>query len=143
MPGTYSSQPALTSLTVSPGTLGPAFSNYGFLYSVLDVPDSDSQIALNATARSGYTISWDPSEDADANTAGHQVNLAEGYNSIFISVDHDQGINSFTYEIIVKGAAPTSQQAQDNTPATGSPDHQRYRAGRADTDGVDNGHYRY
>ena len=121
VPGTYSSQPALTSLTVSPGTLGPAFNNYGFLYSVLDVPHSNSQITLNATARSGYTISWDPSEDADSNTAGHQVNLAEGYNSIFISVDHDQGINSFTYEIIVKGAALISQQAQENTAATGAP----------------------
>ena len=121
VPGTYSSQPALTSLTVSPGTLGPAFNSDGFLYSVLDVPHSDSQITLNATARSGYTISWDPSEDADSNTDGHQVNLAEGYNSIFVSVDHDQGINSFTYEIIVKRAAPTSQQAQENTAATGAP----------------------
>ena len=121
VPGTYSSQPALTSLTVSPGTLGPAFSNYGFLYSVLDVPYSSSQITLNATARSGYTISWDPSEDADDNTDGHQVDLAEGYNSIFVSADHDLGVNSFTYEVIVKGAGPTVQQEQENSPATGRP----------------------
>ena len=151
VPGTYSSQPALTSLTVSPGTLGPAFSNYGFLYSVLDVPHSNSQITLNATARSGYTISWDPSQDADTNTAGHQVNLDEGYNSIFVSVDHDQGINSFTYEIIVKGAALTSQQA--NTPATGSPSMSGIvqvgqtltasTTGIADTDGLTNAAYSY
>ena len=121
VPGTYSSQPALTSLTVSLGTLGPAFSNYGFLYSVLDVPDSSSQITLNATARSGYTISWDPSEDADDNTDGHQVDLAEGYDSIFVSVDHDLGINSFIYEVIVKRAGPTVQQEQENSPATGRP----------------------
>ena len=116
--GTYSSQPALTSLTVSPGTLGPGFSNYGFLYSVLDVPDSSSHITLNATARSGYTISWDPSEDADANADGHQVDLAEGYNSVFVSVDHDLGINSFTYELIVKRLRATEHL---NSPATGSP----------------------
>ena len=121
VPGTYSSQPALTSLTVSPGTLGPAFNNYGFLYSVLDVPDSSSQITLNATARSGYTISWDPSQDADANTDGHQVDLAQGYDSIFVSVDHDLGINSFTYEVIVKGAGPIALQQQENSPATGTP----------------------
>ena len=121
VPGTYSSQPALTSLTVSPGTLGPAFSNYGFLYSVLDVPDSSSQITMNATARDGYTISWDPSDDADANTDGHQVDLAEGYNSIFVSADHDLGVNSFTYEVIVKRAGPTVQQEQENSPATGRP----------------------
>ena len=121
VPGAYSSQPALTSLTVSPGTLGPAFSNYGFLYSVLDVPYSNNQITMNATARDGYTISWDPSDDADANTDGHQIDLAEGYNSIFVSADHDLGVNSFTYEVIVKRAGPTVQQEQENSPATGRP----------------------
>ena len=150
--GTYSSQPALTSLTVSPGTLGPAFNNYGFLYSVLDVPDSSSQITLNATARSGYAISWDPSEDADADTDGHQVALAEGYSSIFVSVEHDQGINSFTYEVIVKRAAPTSQQ-QENSAATGSPTISgttqvgqtltSLTTGIADTDGLTNASYTY
>ena len=153
VPGTYSSQPALTSLTVSPGTLGPAFSNYGFLYSVLDVPDSSSQITLNAAARSGYTISWDPSEDADANTDGHQVDLAEGYDSIFVSVDHDLGINSFTYEVIVKGAGPIALQQQENSPATGSPTvsgtvqvGQTLAAsttGIADSDGLTNAAYSY
>ena len=121
VPGTYSSQPALTSLTVSPGTLGPAFSNYGFLYSVLDVPDSDSQVTLSATARSGYSISWDPSEDADPDIDGHQVDLPERYNSVFISVDHDLGIHSFTYEVIVKRTRPISLQQQENSPATGGP----------------------
>ena len=151
VPGTYSSQPALTSLTVSPGTLGPVFNKHGFLYSVLDVPNSNSQITVNATARSGYTISWNPSEDADSNTAGHQVNLAEGYNSIFISVEHDQGINSFTYEVIVKRAAPTSQQ--ENSAATGSPTISgtvqvgepltASTSGIADTDGLTNASYTY
>ena len=121
VPGTYLSQPALTSLTVSPGTLGPAFNSHGFLYSVLDVPDSNSQITLNATERNGYSISWDPSEDADSNKDGHQVDLAERYNSVFISVDHDLGINSFTYEVIVKRTGPISLQQQENSPAAGSP----------------------
>ena len=102
--GTYSSEPALTGLTATPGTLGPAFNKYGFLYSVLDVAHANDQITLNATARTGYTISWNPSIDADPDTAGYQVDLALGYNSIFFSVDHDLGINSFVYEVIVKRA---------------------------------------
>ena len=120
VPGTYSSEPALTSLTVTPGTLGPAFNSYGFLYSVLDVPHTNDQITLNATAKTGYTISWDPAADADPNTDGHQVGLEVGYNSIFVSVDHDQGVNSFLYEVIVKRAG-SSQQQLANTPATGQP----------------------
>ena len=120
VPGTYSSRPALTSLTISPGTLGPAFNSHGFLYSVLDIPAGENQITLKATARDAYSISWNPSEDADPNADGHQVNLSEGYNSIFISVDHDQGINSFTYEVIVKGSGLKVSQ-NENTLATGSP----------------------
>ena len=120
VPGTYSSEPALTSLTVTPGTLGPAFNSYGFLYSVLDVPHTNDQITLNATAKTGYTISWDPAADADPNTEGHQVGLEVGYNSIFVSVDHDQGVNSFLYEVIVKRAG-SSQQQLANSPATGQP----------------------
>ena len=153
VPGTYSSQPALTSLTVSPGTLGPAFNNYGFLYSVLDVPDSSSQITLNATARSGYTISWDPSEDADAETDGHQVDLAGGYSSIFVSADHDLGVNSFTYEVIVKGPGSITLQQQEDAAATGSPTisgivqvGQTLTAstlGIADSDGLTNASYTY
>ncbi len=44
--GTYSSEPALTGLTVAPGTLGPAFASYGFLYAVLDVPHDRNQITF-------------------------------------------------------------------------------------------------
>ena len=99
VPGTYSSEPALTGRTVSPGTLGPSFVNYGFLYSVLDVPSGDNQITLNATARDGYSISWYPSQDADASTAGQQVNLSEGYNSVLIWVVHDQGLNVLQLQI--------------------------------------------
>ena len=58
LPGTYSSEPPLTGLTVNPGTLGPAFNKNGFLYAVLDVPSDSAQITVNPTAKPGYTISW-------------------------------------------------------------------------------------
>ena len=83
LPGTYSSEPPLTGLTVTPGTLGPAFNKNGFLYAVLDVPSDSAQITVNPTAKPGYTISWLQSEDADPDTDGHQVDLDVGYNSIF------------------------------------------------------------
>ncbi len=120
--GTYSSEPALTSLTVSPGTLGPLFANHGFLYSVLDVPYDSNQITLNATAKAGYTISWDPSDDADPNTDGHQVELEVGWNRIFASADHEQGVNTFHYEVIVKRAGspqPSANQAPTVSAALG------------------------
>ena len=118
--GTYSSEPALTGLTISPGTLGPAFQKQGFLYSVLDLQHENEQITLNATAKTGYSISWNPTTDADLDTDGHQVDLETGYNSIFVLVDHDQGANSFLYEVIVKRPR-ASQQQSANTPATGQP----------------------
>ena len=113
-PGTYSSEAALTGLTISSGTLSPAFNKDGFLYAVLDVPNDDEQVTFNATAKSGYSISWDPATDADSSADGQQVDLAVGYNTIFVNVDHDEGVNSFTYEVIVK-------RAEANTPATGAP----------------------
>ena len=117
-PGTYHSEPALTGLNLSSGTLSPAFSKFGILYAVLDVPNDQEQITLNPTVKPGYTISWDPQTDANFNTPGHQVDLDIGYNTIYLAVDHNQGGKSFNYEIIVKRAEGS---AQANSPATGAP----------------------
>ena len=64
-PGTYSSEPPLNGLTVSSGTLTPAFSKYGSLYAILDFPNDQQQITLSPTVKPGYTVSWDPATDAD------------------------------------------------------------------------------
>ena len=117
-PGTYSSEAPLTDLTISSGTLNPAFNKDGFLYAVLDVPNDDEQVTFTATARSGYSISWDPATDADSNTDGHQVDLAVGYNTIYANVEHDDGASSFVYEVIVKRA---EQAVEGQQPATGAP----------------------
>ena len=152
VPGTYSSEPALTGLTVSGGTLGPAFQNQGFLYSVLDLPNDNEQITLIATAKSGYSISWEPAADADPDAAGHQVDLQVGYNSIFISADHDLGVNSFVYEVIVERVG-SSQQQRANTKATGVPTVggtaqvgetlTASTSAIADADGLENAEFRY
>ena len=122
-PGTYSSEAPLTGLTISSGTLAPAFNKDGFLYAVLDVPNEDDQVTFTATAKDNYTISWTPQTDADSNTEGHQVDLLVGYNTVYVTVDHDEDINSFVYEVIVKRAeeAGASGSSSQNSPADGAP----------------------
>ena len=149
-PGTYSSEPPLNGLTVSSGTLSPAFSKYGSLYAILDFPNGQQQITLSPTVKPGYTVSWDPATDADLTVPGHQVDLDAGYNTISLAVDPDQGGMSFTYDIIVK-RSETGVEA--NSPATGTPMisgttqvGQTLTAdttGIADTDGLTNVSYDY
>ena len=149
-PGTYSSEPPLSGLAVSSGTLSPAFSKYGSLYAILDFPNDQQQITLSPTVKPGYTVSWDPATDADLTVPGHQVDLDAGYNTISLAVDPDQGGMSFTYDIIVK-RSETGVEA--NSPATGTPTisgttqvGQTLTAdttGIADTDGLTNVSYDY
>ena len=149
-PGTYSSEPPLNGLTVSSGTLRPAFSKYGSLYAILDFPNDQQQITLSPTVKPGYTVSWDPATDADLTVPGHQVDLDAGYNTISLAVDPDQGGMSFTYDIIVK-RSETGVEA--NSPATGTPTisgttqvGQTLTAdttGIADTDGLTNVAFSY
>ena len=149
-PGTYSSEPPLSGLAVSSGTLSPAFSKFGSLYAILDLPDDKRQITLSPTVKSGYSVTWDPATDADPTVPGHQVDLDAGYNTISLAVDPDQGGMSFTYDIIVK-RSETGVEA--NSPATGTPTisgttqvGQTLTAdttGIADTDGLTNVSYDY
>ena len=149
-PGTYSSEPPLNGLTVSSGTLSPAFSKYGSLYAILDFPNDQQQITLSPTVKPGYTVSWDPATDADFTVPGHQVDLDAGYNTISLAVNPDHGGMSFTYDIIVK-RSETGVEA--NSPATGTPTisgttqvGQTLTAdttGIADTDGLTNVSYDY
>ena len=148
-PGTYSSEAPLTGLTISSGTLSPAFNKDGFLYSVLDVPNADEQVTFTATAKSGYSISWDPVTDADPDTDGHQVDIEVGYYTIYVTADHYEGIQGFVYEVIVKRAEETTL----NSPATGGPTVSGTAqvgetltadtSGIADADGLTNVSYSY
>ena len=149
-PGTYSSEPPLNGLTVSSGTLTPAFSKYGSLYAILDFPNDQQQITLSPTVKPGYTVSWDPATDADLTVPGHQVDLDAGYNTISLAMDPDQEGMSFTYDIIVK-RSETGVEA--NSPATGTPTISGTTqvgqtltadtAGIADADGLTNVSYNY
>ena len=56
VPSTYSSEPPLTALTVSPGTLTPTFHNHTPSYTVADVVSADDRLTLVATAKPGYGV---------------------------------------------------------------------------------------
>ena len=144
VPGTYSSEPSLTSLTVSPGTLTPTFHSHTTHYTAPDLTNTDNRVTLMTTAKTGYNIIYgkastiythcpwasgtctitfkdssgnavDPLTDADTDTPGFQVDIAVGENKILM----------YLYE----GAVGTGNNdtysltvtRAVNTPATGAP----------------------
>ena len=56
VPSTYSSEPPLTALTVSPGTLTPTFHSHTLDYTVADVVSDDVRLTLVATAKPDYRV---------------------------------------------------------------------------------------
>ena len=55
-PGTYSSEPPLSVLSVSHGTLTPAFNSYTSEYTVPDVANDVTRLTIAATAKEGYAV---------------------------------------------------------------------------------------
>ena len=146
-PGTYSTEPSLTALAVSSGTLTPAFHSHTFRYTVPDVANTDSRITFTTTAKDGSTVAfiegdlssmyiiygrWScptgynggsgnelyPLTDADADTPGFQVDLDEGENLFAIHVHPCYTIGN-AYHLTVTRAAPP--EPAQNTPATARP----------------------
>ena len=95
---------ALSALTVTPGTLSPAFSSTVTDYTVA-VANTVTQITIEATADGDGTVAYQNTDgttltDADTNTAGQQVDLpAEGDKSINVVVTH--GTDTQTYTVLV------------------------------------------
>ena len=56
MPETYSSEPPLNALSVSHGTLTPAFNSHTFRYAVPDVANADTRITITAIPKTGYAV---------------------------------------------------------------------------------------
>ena len=106
----------LSALTVSSGTLDPAFAAPGLTTPrkyLLDVADTVSSVTVTATKEDpGATV--EPSGatvDADTNTPGIQVDLAYGLNIIQFTVESRDEDGRATTEIFVNRAYPDSPVA--------------------------------
>ena len=173
MPGTYTSEPALTYLGVNVGNLAPSFHKNRFAYVVQEVPDETEQVTVTATARAGNAIKFvdghgevsitdcgsircqyeyedgdgnklEVLQDADEDAPGFQINLKENGASFMIHAHpYDWG---HAYKVRVVRGTP-------NSPATGLPTisgtvqvGQTLTAGTsgvADEDGLDNATFSY
>lgn len=93
-----SSNSSLSSLTVSPGTLSPAFSKTTFSYS-MSVGEDQSKITVSATP-----------EDSKASVSlnGVQKNIKPGTNTVKVTVTAEDGTTSVYSIVVTRESGPTS-----------------------------------
>ena len=147
-PGTYSTEPGLIALTVSSGTLTPAFHNQTLNYTVPDVPNADGRFTLTTTAKADYyTVAFLPGTYhtffSVCSYGGQQTSLFYGDdagNQIYpltdadantpgFQMDLDEGENVFYIRVwpncqtgqLYKLTVTRAANAPANTPATGAP----------------------
>ena len=107
--------PLLESLSLDNIDIG-AF-NVGRLHYAVNVPSTTASTTIAASAKfSGSTLAISPSGDADPNTAGHQVNLSTGNNTITVKVT--LGYRTKTYNISVNRT--TGDTVPDGVPLSSS-----------------------
>ena len=96
-----STDPALTGITVSSGTLTPAFAPATTSYTV-SVSNATTQVTIAATKkRSMSEFTFTPATDADGNTPGHQVALSLGANTVTIVNTAHDGATTRTYTLVI------------------------------------------
>ena len=114
--------PRLTALSVSPGTLTPAFSYSQTSYTIPDVGYGTHLATINATPESGAEVSFLDStdndyDDLDDEADGHQVYARVGSTTIKIKVEEDG--TEQVYTLVFTRAKPTvSIQRVTSEPAT-------------------------
>ncbi|MDE2812338.1 MAG: cadherin-like beta sandwich domain-containing protein [Gemmatimonadota bacterium] len=97
----------LRSLTLSAGTLSPAFAPDETSYTA-SVAHTVSSLTIRAeTTASGATVAYSLA-DADANTAGHQLRLDAGENTIRVTVTAQDGVTQRTYTLTVIRLEPST-----------------------------------
>ena len=112
--GGNSAEPQLSALSISPGTLAPAFAAGTHRYTATVDHDID-EITVAATAVSGASAHI-AAPDADPDTAGHQIALNAGpaaQTAVLVVVTAGTKIDSYT--LVVTRAAPPPAKAR-NTP---------------------------
>jgi len=106
-----SSDATLSALSLSGVTLNPAFASATTSYTA-SVGNDVAQTTVAATASSSAATMTIVPSDADANTAGHQVDLAVGSNRITVSVTAEDGTGMEYVVTVTRQAdsAPTSDR---------------------------------
>ncbi len=109
----------LTTLSIGPGTLAPAFHRVETSYTA-SVVHSQSTITLTATASDAADATIEflddvdaALDDADGNTEGHQVDLAVGDNTIKVKVTAADDATTRTYTLVVTRAASDNTDLSD------------------------------
>ena len=64
--GRYSTEPLMSSLSVSHGTLTPTFNSYTDDYTVPDVSNADTRITINVTPSAGYAVEFYEATEDDS-----------------------------------------------------------------------------
>ena len=147
-PGTYSTEPGLTVLTVSSGTLTPAFHSQTLNYTVPDVANADGRITLTTTTKADYyNVAFIPgsfyfrfsvcSHGGQETSLGYQDDTGNPLyplsdadsNTPGFQMDLDEGENVFNIHVwpncedghVYKLTVTRAANAPANTPATGAP----------------------
>ena len=115
IPRTPSSDATLSALSLSDGTLAPAFADSTMAYTA-EVGNGTASVTVTATANSEHAAGVDfMPMDADTVMAGHQVDLAVGDTEIMATVTPEDSSATMTYTVTVTRAAAM-------VTLTGSPD---------------------
>ena len=147
-PGTYSTEPGLTVLTVSSGTLTPAFHSKTLNYTVPDVANADGRITLTTTTKADYyTVAFIPgslyfyislcSHGGQQTSVSYQDDTGNPLypltdadaNTPGFQMELDEGENVFKIRVwpncesghVYKLTVTRAANAPANTPATGAP----------------------
>ena len=147
-PGTYSTEPGLTVLTVSSGTLTPAFHSQTLNYTVPDVANADGRITLTTTTKADYyTVAFIPGSlyfyISSCSHGGQQTSVSyqddtgnplypltdADANTPGFQMELDEGENVFKIRVwpncesghVYKLTVTRAANAPANTPATGAP----------------------
>ena len=114
--------PRLTALSVSPGTLTPAFSYSQTSYTVPDVGYGNHRLTISATGEHGAEVSYLDSSnkalaDLDDKATGHQVSLGIGETTVKVRLEEDGLSQDYTL-VITRGKPTVSVQALTTGSAT-------------------------
>ena len=105
LPGTSSTDAALSALSVSGVTLSPDFAADTTRYTA-SVANSVTSTTVTATKNDAAAEVVITPDDADTDADGHQVNLDVGSNTISVKVTAEDDTTTRTYTVTVTRAAP-------------------------------------